>query len=117
MARAAKFFAGFVVLAVAVGFLLYYTLRPKPPVPFQIGSPIKNIRTVPSLTCGMQFAAMVAPDGSLWLWGGGPRNLVALQFASETPQRVDNNYDWKSVTAGFFGLIALKQDGSIWSLG
>lgn len=59
---------------------------------------------------------MVAPDGSLWIWG----NRRGLDFGvarSFVPQRVGKDRNWKQVAAGFYGLVALKRDGTLWSMG
>ena len=89
-------------------------MQPKATPAFAVGSPLKKISTTPSLACGQSFAAMVAPDGSLWGWGDSSQAHVA---SGERPQRIGNETDWQSVTAGFYGFIALKKDGSIWGMG
>jgi alpha-tubulin suppressor-like RCC1 family protein len=76
-------------------------------------------KTTPSFGIGKEFAVMVAPDGSLWAWGditgdGGPGRDIRL---GPVPKQISRETDWKQVAAGWFGLLALKQDGSLWGLG
>jgi alpha-tubulin suppressor-like RCC1 family protein len=116
MKRATKLFALALLFLLLVGAVLWWLLRPVAPVSFAVGPPLSGITTKPSLACGMFFAAMVAPDGSLWAWGNPTAGNVPVP-AGEVPRRLGSDKDWKQVTAGFYGLLALKHDGSLWVLG
>jgi hypothetical protein len=107
-----------VVLLLAVCFLAagsWYLARPKPSPPFEVQSSRVTARVTPSLSVGKNFAAMVAPDGSLWAWGE-PDFEMGLE-RGWVPQRLGREYDWKQVTTVWAGLVALKQDGTLWALG
>jgi alpha-tubulin suppressor-like RCC1 family protein len=73
------------------------------------------VRTKPSLAVGRSFAAMVAPDGTLWAWSTTELDLGVSP--GPKPQKLGTENNWKSVTAGFYGLLALKNDGSLWAIG
>lgn len=60
---------------------------------------------------------MVAPDGSLWAWGGREDGVDLGVLHGLTPHKISKDRDWKQVAAGFFGLVALRQDGSLWGVG
>src|SRR5688572_15448190 len=102
------------IVVVALPFLI----RPAQSPAFTVGKPRLNDSTVVSFAVGNDFAVMVAPDGSLWVWGDQSRHGVDFGLAaSAVPQRLGNDTDWKQVTAGFYGFLALKKDGSLWALG
>jgi alpha-tubulin suppressor-like RCC1 family protein len=60
-------------------------------------------------------------DGSLWVWGGASfedPNDSELQWLSKlVPTRVGTGLDWAQVAAGDGFLLAMKNDGSVWSYG
>lgn len=118
MKRAPRIFAGVVLLVLAAGFASYWINRPEPPPEFTASSRVIQPRTKPSLAVGRSFAAMVAPEGTLWAWGDPQQVAVDLGIPSGTvPRLLDKNDDWKQVAAGYYGLLALRQDGSLWAIG
>ncbi len=112
--KATKVFVTVLILLLLIAAGLSWLFRPNVPPVFAVGPALKNVSTKPSLAVGMYFAAMVAPDGSLWAWGD-PSQIAVPR--GEFPQRIGKENDWKQVTAGFYGLLALKKDGSLWVLG
>jgi trimeric autotransporter adhesin len=82
---------------------------------FAVGEKRIAVGTKPSLAVGRSFAAMVAPDGTLWAWS--TRELDLGVSPRSRPQKLGTESNWKSVTAGYYGLLALKNDGSVWAAG
>jgi alpha-tubulin suppressor-like RCC1 family protein len=92
--------------------------RPEPSPSFSLGSRRVKPQTAPSLTVGHNIAAMVAPDGTLWAWGDPGSSGSDLGISPGwIPQKISNETDWKQVTAGYYGVLALKKDGSLWAIG
>ena|GEM_PF-5541269 len=59
-------------------------------------------------------------DGSLWVWGGGLFSTIFQGdlYAYRTPTQVGGDTDWKTIIPlSEYGLLILKQDGSLWALG
>jgi len=87
-----------------------------------VGPQLPPGKVAPQLSSEAGNAAMVAPDGSLWIWGG-TRNGMFYEFTpggsalmSETPVRVGTDTDWQKVSVGIGYALAIKKDGSLWSL-
>ena len=104
------------ILLLLGAFALWYSIPPQDSPPFFVGSNTIPVKVQPSITVGHQFAAMIAPDGTLWLWGAAG-SLPLNEHVGSVPKRFGNDTDWKQVTAGFYGLLALKQDGTLWAVG
>jgi alpha-tubulin suppressor-like RCC1 family protein len=64
-------------------------------------------------------AAMIASDGSLWLWGNEMKEfgLLISKPVSEIPLQVGKDKDWVNVAAGSGFVVVLKRNGSLWSAG
>jgi alpha-tubulin suppressor-like RCC1 family protein len=61
-------------------------------------------------------------DGSLWAWGYNERGILGVGSVEQyvtVPTRVGSDADWSSVTIseGYNGFLAQKQDGSLWGWG
>jgi alpha-tubulin suppressor-like RCC1 family protein len=66
------------------------------------------------------FVVALKHDGSLWAWGENSNGELGLGAWSEpklTPQRVGVASDWAAVACGGDHVLALKQDGTLWSWG
>jgi alpha-tubulin suppressor-like RCC1 family protein len=117
--RATSLFLLLLLVSIVVALAVWALIRPEPKTPFGVGPKVVTATTQPSLTIGQNFAAMVGPDGSLWLWGDTTA-IGAVNFPvrrSMVPQRLGTETDWKQVAAGYYGLLALKKDGSLWAIG
>lgn len=69
-----------------------------------IGLVICEAAVKPQLVSTMDGALMIAPDGSLWAWGGTHRSDATWfgdRKVSEIPQQVGTDHDWYKVAAGF----------------
>lgn len=79
----------------------------------------------PQVSLGDSHGVVVAPDGSLWSWGGEENGWPALgrrgnsSAPSFSPRlgRVGTDADWLAVSAGSDHNLALKADGSLWAWG
>lgn len=68
------------------------------------------------------FSCGIKTDGTLWAWGnsggygifGDGSNQTA---SSTTPQQVGTDSDWVAISAGYFRIIALKANGTLWAWG
>ncbi len=63
------------------------------------------------------MAALLAPDGSLWAWGGGDANLkkfLGNTNAYAVPQRIASDTSWRKIAVNASELLAEKSDGTLW---
>ena len=62
----------------------------------------------------------IKPDGTLWAWGGnqyGQLAQVSDKIYRSSPVQVGVLTNWSSSSAGRFHVVAVKNNGSIWSWG
>jgi alpha-tubulin suppressor-like RCC1 family protein len=75
----------------------------------------------PQLVSTLDSAILLAPDGSLWLWGGNHHQqapcCLGISQVSEVPERFGSENDWRSIAASFIFALAVKADGSLWGWG
>lgn len=65
-------------------------------------------------------AILLAPDGSLWAWGGTDSRMVATfgkPTTTPTPTRVGTDRNWRQVAASDSQVLGIKTDGSLWEWG
>ena len=115
MKTVAKIVVLVLVVLVVIGGVAWRWTRGMESPGFAVGTQRIAVETKPSLAVGYSFAAMVAPDGTLWAWS--TREIDLGVSPGSKPQRLGMESDWKSVTAGYHGLLALKNDGSLWAAG
>jgi len=75
----------------------------------------------PSISLGQFHGLVLAPDGSLWCWGGEERGWPVLGQGktSFSPDliRIGLETNWVRISAGSDHNLALKSDGTVWSWG
>jgi alpha-tubulin suppressor-like RCC1 family protein len=86
-----------------------------------VDKPLPPGRVKPQLVNEGDMAVFLAPDGSIWAWGGTEFNLMNV-FPKPTvapiPQRIGSQADWVQVASGGIEqTVALKNDGSLWAWG
>jgi alpha-tubulin suppressor-like RCC1 family protein len=75
----------------------------------------------PSLSLGESHGLVLAPDGSLWVWGSEDRGwpILGLPGMTSTPKlvRLGSETNWVCASAGDDHSLAMKADGTIWAWG
>ncbi|MCL2608853.1 MAG: hypothetical protein FWD94_02990, partial [Treponema sp.] len=72
------------------------------------------------VSAGGGFSLAIRQDGSLWAWGNRANGRLGTGSAVGTqpvPERVGSDGDWYSVSAGSDHVLAVKNDGSLWTWG
>ena len=80
------------------------------------GGPINNPLQV---TCGYQFGAALATNGTVWTWGSGTHGELGqgVTTTSYIPAQVPALTNITAISAGWFHILALKADGTVWAWG
>ena len=72
---------------------------------------------------GGEHGCAVAPDGTLWCWGGNRRGQlghdagVGTDEPNTLPTQVGNDQDWQSVRAGKDHSCGIRAPGTLWCWG
>lgn len=117
MKRRAKYWIIGVVLIFAL--LLCFMLS-RGEREYSSGNPLPLSGIEPQLLSELDTGVLLAPDGSLWIWGGTEHWFVSLFGKSNTtsvPLRIGTDRDWRKVAAHSSHMLALKTDGSLWAWG
>jgi alpha-tubulin suppressor-like RCC1 family protein len=107
------------VAAALIGVVLLVVSQYHPPG-IWMGKPLPLGRVKPQLVSAGDTALLLAPDGSLWAWGGTQRsltNVLPQPAISQVPLRVGSDTDWIQVAGSMEHTVALKNDGSLWAWG
>lgn len=73
-----------------------------------------------SVSCFSHTSFALKTDGSLWVWGSGAGGLFGNGSASAgsvVPIQVGTANDWRQISGANGFVVAIKQDGSLWSWG
>jgi subtilisin family serine protease len=70
--------------------------------------------THPRVAAGENFTAVINPDGTVSTWGF---DIIDLASSSYTPQTIPGLYDIIAVESGYCYIIALRSDGTVWTVG
>ena len=93
---------------------------------FVVGKPLPPGKVTPQLVIDYaERAVLLAPDGTIWFWGGdlsrpgmsftaGSGARTSAPNVSAIPQRISDDTDWRQVALASASLVALKSDGSLW---
>lgn len=87
---------------------------------FKVGPARTQGKVPPQLECTWDRAVLLAPDGSLWAWGGNHHNLTYLvgQPGPLTlPLRIGTERDWVRIAVNHTSALALKDNGTLWGWG
>ena len=85
------------------------------------GHPLPPGKVKPQLVNDRLCAILLAPDGSLWAWGGTPQWNFPVSSRpqdvtfSEVPRRIGSDSNWRQVAFCQDLTLALKDDGSLWA--
>ena len=102
----------FIVLVITLA--TYLTPRPGPEQKYSVGPALPHGSIQPQLVCTyIGDGILLAPDGSLWLWGG-KSSSVGRTGPSPVPVPLDKGHDWRQVAAAFAGFATIKSDGTLW---
>lgn len=105
-------------ILVAVG-AAWWWMRSNP-APVAAGVPLLPARVGPQLINTWDTAVLLAPDGSLWGWGGAQFQLAGLferPTTTQIPKRIGSESDWRAIAANHMSVLAQKADGSLWGWG
>jgi len=71
------------------------------------------------VTCGYQFGAALATNGTVWTWGSGTHGELGQGAASTSyyPAQVPDLTNITAISAGWFHILALRADGTVWAWG
>lgn len=111
------------IVLVAVGCLaLLSTWGSKSSAPrrFQFGPLLPEGRVKPQLISTWDMAVLLAPDGSLWTWGGHQHQLAGIlpsRKLTTKPVQVGTGFDWARVAASYNTTLAVKTNGTLWGWG
>lgn len=90
-----------------------------PPQTGRMKLPTGNVE--PMIGKGSGYGVILASDGSLWSWGEEPIGWPVLGLANlknaTSLHRIGTDNDWKFVSSGTYGSLAIKEDGSLWGWG
>lgn len=80
------------------------------------GGPINSPLQV---TCGYQFGAALATNGTVWTWGSGSHGELGngTTGSSYYPAQVPGLTNITAISAGWFHILALRGDGTVWDWG
>jgi alpha-tubulin suppressor-like RCC1 family protein len=109
------FFITLVLIVVALSAIVF-----RSPAKLVAESQLPEGNVKPQLAGRADRAALIAPDGSLWAWGGTYtklRGLTEQELITETPVRVGPDNDWAQVSLGARHTVAIRTNGTLWGWG
>src|SRR6266478_4283453 len=110
-----KMIAGLLAGAFLMALLIVTGPRPNPSK-FSVGAALPSGKVRPQLVSTWDTGALLAPDGSLWIWGGSQFQLAEFfrrPIVTELPRQIGIERDWSAVAVSFMHLLALRRDGTL----
>ena len=106
------------MVVVIILLACFWNVAPKT-VKFAVGPALPPGKVAPQLVSCTGTAILLAPDGSLWTWGGPPfvGPGVFGSPGNSVPRRFGSDTDWRSISASQGHTLAVKSDGSLWGWG
>jgi alpha-tubulin suppressor-like RCC1 family protein len=114
------------VAAALIGVVLLVVVHQLRAPPISVGRALPPGKVKPQLVNAFNKAVLIAPDGSLWAWGGRERmenggwsfaRVLPNTADLQVPQRIGSETNWTQVSEAFQSTVALKRDGSLWHWG
>lgn len=106
---------------IVLTLILVWFLKPHAALSgFSVGRPLPPGKVTPQLISTWDMGILLAPDGSLWGWGGNQNKLNSLfpkPGIYSQPQRFNVGTDWRKVAACSTYILAIKSDGTLWGWG
>src|SRR5271168_3689622 len=103
-----------VVATGLIGILLLVILHQLNGPPISVGRALPPGKVRPQLVNSMYYSMLLAPDGSLWAWGGKlgligglPESLSQKDSDWPTPHRLGSDSDWRQLACWNHGHVAL----------
>lgn len=108
-----------IAVALIVVLLLMAVFTAGRPETFVVGQALPPGKIQPQVVAIWDRAYLLAPDGSLWAWGGTQYGSADIQLPrrSEIPRQIGTNRDWMKFSAGISHVLAIKSDHSLWGWG
>ena len=88
-----------------------------------VSSPVQTISAGTNwkqVSCGEGHTGAIKTDGTLWMWGAGTTGQMGNNAAtarSSPVQTISAGTNWKQVSCGYFSVMAIKTDGTLWGWG
>jgi alpha-tubulin suppressor-like RCC1 family protein len=106
--------------AALIGIVLLAATHPRHPPGIWMGQPLPSGKVKPQLVSAWLYETLLAPDGSLWAWGGSeqsplPSNWFPQDAMLQIPHRIGSDSNWTQVACCQDYQVALKNDGSLWT--
>ena len=89
------------------------------PVMVSNSAPGGQINGALQITCGYQFGAALATNGTVWTWGSGSHGELGQGAVNPSyiSAQVPGLTNITAISAGWFHILALKSDGTVWAWG
>ncbi len=72
------------------------------------------------IECGTEFSIALRSDSLLFSWGNNANGQLGNNLAtpaSNSPYLIDTNSKWRTISAGSFHSLGIKNDGTLWAWG